>query len=297
MVGGAMVVGGIAITSALVMGLWATLDPKGMQRVWSGITGTLSGATKDVPMLGEGFLTTKRGTWLQSYTNPLGADSPFFVGTAQQAIEYEWQKTIELNMDYSGEKVASSIVDPSIYGYSPNAPTNSSLRPDAVVDNLVSSEIKLRGQLHNQTIIGQYIWRSVLSSASNKAAILKADREHIAASYDRVMSAMRPGKVVGTTLSIREQVDVGAVASITSSMRKAIKDGTPKGVSMRVTLPPAPPSHMQAPAPAPLKVSKARGTEGTGVKVMVKQAYSHLNVYFMHAVTQAVAHPAHSSVA
>lgn len=293
-IGGGLVVGGVAITSALVMGMWATLDPKGMQRVWSGITGTLSDATKDVPILGEGFLATKRGTWLQSYTNPLGADSPFFVGTAQQAIEYEWQKTIELNMDYSGEKVASSIVDASIYGYSPNAPTNSSLRPDAVVDNLISSEIKLRGQLHNQTIIGQYIWRSVLSSASNKGVILKAERQHIAASYERVMATMRPGKVVGTTLSIREQVDMGVVASITSSMRKAIKDGTPKGVSMKVVLPPAPPNHMQAPAPAPLKVSKARGTEGG--KVMVRQLYSHLNVYFMQVVAQAVAHPAHSSV-
>lgn len=303
-IGGGLVVGGVAITSALVMGLWATLDPKGMQRVWSGITGTLSGATKDVPMLGEGFLATKRGTWLQNYTNPLGADSPFFVGTAQQAIEYEFQKTIELNMDYGGDKVASSIVDPSIYGYSPNAPTNSSLRPDSVVDNLISSEIKLRGQLHNQTIIGQYIWRSILSSASNKAVILKAEREHIAASYERVMAVMRPGKVVGSTLSIREQVDMGVVASITGSIKKAIKDGTPKGVSMRVALPPPPPSHMQAPAPAPLKVSKAKGTEGakvigdplSGAKVMVKQVYSHLNVYFMQTVVQAVAHPTHSSV-
>jgi hypothetical protein len=52
---------------------------------------------------------------------------------------------------------------------------------------------------------------------------------------------------------------------------------------------------MQAPAPAPLKVSKARGTDGG--KVLVKQAYSHLNVYFMQVIGQAVPHPAHSTVA
>ncbi len=294
-IGSGLVVGGIAITSALAMGLWGTLDPKGMQKVWSKITGTLSSATKDVPIVGEGFLATKRGTWLQGYTNPLGSDSPFFVGTAQQAIEWEFQKTIELNMDYSGDKVTSSIVDPSIYGYSPNAPTNSSLRPDSVVDNLISSEIKLRGQLHNQTIIGQYIWRSVLSSASNKAVILKEERMHIQASYERVMQVMAPGKVVGTTLSIRDQVDVGVVASLTSGLKKAIKDGTPKGVTLKVSLPTAPPSHMQAPVPAPLKVSKARSTSNN--KVVVKQAYSPLNVYFMDVIAQALPYPGHSSIA
>jgi hypothetical protein len=217
------------------------------------------------------------------------------VGTAQQAIEWEFQKTIELNMDYSGDKVASSIVDPSIYGYSPNAPTNSSLRPDSVVDNLISSEIKLRGQLHNQTIIGQYIWRSVLSSASNKAVILKEERIHIQASYEKVMQVMAPGKVVGATLSIRDQVDVGVVATLTNGLKKAIKDGTPKGVTLKVSLPTAPPSHMQTSAPAPLKVSKARST--TNGKVVVKQTYSPLNVYFMDVIAQALIHPGHSSIA
>lgn len=166
--------GMVALGGMLAGALLGTAAPSLVESIFSTITNFLGRSTKDTP-LGEGVLATLPGQWIhQRFKNVPG--SPFYMGTAQEAVEHEWKKSLDAFKDYTGKATGALLID---YNLTNNGAQISravnefgySIKPGVVIDPYLQAEIAIRGQYYNQTVIGQGLWKAMYKDAINKSEL------------------------------------------------------------------------------------------------------------------------------
>ena len=166
--------GMVALGGLLAGALMGAAAPSVVESIFTTITNFLGRSTKDTP-LGEGVLASLPGQWIhQRFKNVPG--SPFYMGTAQEAIEFEWKKSLDAFKDYSGKATGALLVDYNLInnGAQISRAVNEfgySIKPGVVIDPYLQAEIAMRGQYYNQTVIGQGLWKAMYKDAINKSEL------------------------------------------------------------------------------------------------------------------------------
>lgn len=113
--------------------------------------------------------------------------SPLEVSTVSQAIQSDYSNMLNSAGDMSGGSSASLFLSPTIYGgtvgeMNPHMRKyghTSVLRPGGVTDPLLDREMKVRGQMFNQTIIGRYTWGKILATSLNVREVKRATEAYM----------------------------------------------------------------------------------------------------------------------
>lgn len=163
---------------------------------------TISTFMSTIPFVG-GFFNAE-GKWL-AMTGEHIEGSPFFTGTANQAIQLEFERHMEAAAD--GSAMSQMMVDRSVYGGvvgDPNYITKKSgnligrITPGSLVDPTLDRELKARATLYSHSIISRYIWNSIVSNSSNKRVIREAEIKYRAQQYKEIEEMEREAKRVTT---------------------------------------------------------------------------------------------------
>lgn len=186
---------GIGMGIGIIGGL---LFPNHMARMSRSISSMMG----SVPFLGQFF--NQEGDWLETTGKDIEG-SPFFTGTAQQAIEYEFKRHIDLATSDSGTAMSQIITSREIYGSVTGEEsyiTGKSqgligrITPGSLVDPTLQRELRARAIMYSHTIVSRYIWNSVVSTSSNRRAIREMERVYRDQRYNEIQQMEREAKLI-----------------------------------------------------------------------------------------------------
>jgi hypothetical protein len=166
---------------------------------------TISSYMGGIPFLGSLF--SKEGNWLAN-TGETITDSPFFTGTANQAIQAEFERHMSLVTEDSGTAMSQILVAREVYGSSSGYQNYVSSKSDGLigritpgnmVDPTLARELRARSILYSHTIVSRYIWTAVVSSASNKRAIRAMENKYRSERFKELEQLEREAKAISSS--------------------------------------------------------------------------------------------------
>lgn len=164
---------------------------------------TVSGFLSSVPIIGP-WLANREGQWV-SREETIGY-SPFFTGTAGQAIQVEFERHMDIASN--GTAMSQVMLSRNVYGSvegEENYITKKSgnligrITPGSLMDPTLDREIKARARLYSHTIISRYIWSSIVSNSSNKRVIREAEKKYRTHQIKQMEILERESKAIITT--------------------------------------------------------------------------------------------------
>lgn len=167
---------------------------------------------RTIPIVGGFF--DQEGSWLQYHVKDIEG-SPFFKGTAKQAIDNEFQRHMDLATNDSGTAMASIITSREIYGGS-NDETYfnikskgmlSRIRPGSQVDPTLQREIRARAILYSHTIVSRYMWDQMVANSSNKREIREAERKYRMQKYAELDRLELAARSISTSTHSRRNIN------------------------------------------------------------------------------------------
>jgi hypothetical protein len=105
--------------------------------------------------------------------------APIKAITANDLIKQDYAAQLLAADDYTGSSAASLFIHQGMYGtYNTNNSIDkygkvSIIRPPSILSPFIQKEIKYRGQLFNQSIVGRYVWNTLLANSSNQRHVRK----------------------------------------------------------------------------------------------------------------------------
>lgn len=193
------VLAAIGASTAVGMGLGiigGLLFPNQMARM----SRSLSSIVGSIPFLGQ--FVSKEGEWLAT-TGEQIEGSPFFTGTAQQAIEAEFQRHIDIATSDSGTAMSQIITSREIYGGVTGDESYISTKsqgligritPGSLVDPTLQRELRARAIMYSHTIVNRYMWNSMVASSSNRRSIKEAERRYKTERYREIENLEREAR-------------------------------------------------------------------------------------------------------
>jgi len=173
---GALLGGGVALAVGLT-------NPELMDKTFGYLVQAVSKVRIGNVPLGRLFVITP-DQWMTEFMrlgDPItGIDkygSPIKAITANDLIKQDYAQQLLAADDYSGSSAASLFIHSSMYGsYNTNSYIEkygrvSIIRPSGVSSPMIQREIKYRGQLFNHSIVGRYVWNTLLANSSNQRHI------------------------------------------------------------------------------------------------------------------------------
>lgn len=260
LIGGAIalpVLGAMALGGLLVGALLGAAAPSLVESIFTTITNFIGKGTKDLPVLGS--LTSMPGQWIHQRFQPI-PESPFFMGTAQEALEAEWAKALKASSDPTGRAAAGMLVDYSLInqGFQNSRSANESgysIRPGGVIDPFIQSELALRGQYYNQSVIGRGLWKTIYKDAINKNDIkqyARVEEEYAKVALSAALKAARDRRLSkSVAVSKKDGVNLQALGMLAASLNNLVKGIPEKQVTAKV----------QVKAPVNLATAQVKGED------------------------------------